>query len=463
MSSLARLWNKGPYRCHRAAACVAAATGLWLGTPPQRVTAQEPERAQVDSLQRELTRVLARLDSLEAVLAAWTPAQAPEPEDPLARLRAQAAAAAAAARGDTVPDPTEEEDQEFEGRQRALQALNPEISVNADVFGQIDGESPDKENFFPREFELSFQAALDPFSRAKLFIGRHFVGGEIVPFDDLAQGEEEGGHGHGDSFGVEEGYLQWVGLPGGVGLKVGKFYQQFGNLNRWHSHALPFQSRPLSHLVFIGEEPLSQSGASLYWLAPTEGAGTYEATLEVTSSGNETLFGDSRRPSYLAHLNAFWDLSTATYFELGVSAITGTHETEEGTADRWLYGLEGAFSWRPPARALYRELSLRGGLMIMDGGSTVGDSSRERATGWWTWGELRFARQWTAGARYEWVQNPEEDSETAWLFAPVLTWWQSEWVRLRLEHDVLGRPDARTWKLLLQVTFAMGPHKHETY
>src|SRR5947199_3300852 len=38
---------------------------------------------------------------------------------------------------------------------------------------------------------------------------------------------------------VEEGYAYWTGLPGKIRLDVGKFRQQFGELNRWHLHAVP--------------------------------------------------------------------------------------------------------------------------------------------------------------------------------------------------------------------------------
>ena len=47
---------------------------------------------------------------------------------------------------------------------------------------------------------------------------------------------------------------------------------------------------------------------------------------------------------------------------------------------------------------------------------------------------------------------------------PTITWWQSEFVFLRLENDyrydsVLGHQNLA----LLQVVWALGPHKHETY
>jgi hypothetical protein len=465
------LRKRSPVRKRSAAAVpparvlLIAATVLYAAAQPGLLSAQEPTTAQVDSLRRELARVLARLDSLEAVIARAVPA-AVEQHDALARLRAAAEAAAAAARDSAQAEP-EAETGQFVSRQRSLQALNPEISLNADLFGRLGKDDPGEQNFIPREFELSFQSSLDPFSRAKIFISRHVEGAEIVPFGEHAHGEGEeegtGGEEEGGEISVEEGYAQWVNLPGGFSLKLGRFFQQFGNLNRWHAHALPFQTRSLPHLAFIGEEALGQTGISVYWLFPIHGFGTYEATFELTRSENGLLFGESRKPSYLGHLNAFWDLTPSTYFELGFSTILGDHEEEEEEFDQRLFGVEGALSWRPAGRSLYREFTMRGGLMIHDRSNTFEEDARDTSLGWWAMGELRFARQWLVGAQVGRVENPEAADETAWLFSPTLTWWQSEWVRLRAEYDILGKPDETQGQLLLQITFAMGPHKHETY
>ena len=144
------------------------------------------------------------------------------------------------------------------GRQRSLQALNPEISVIGDLFGHVDKNDTDADNFFAREFEISIVSNLDPFSRAKVFLSRHEAGGEFAPFAEAGDPDDHGA-GEGGGFAVEEGYVEWVSLPGGIGLKLGKFFQQFGQLNRWHAHALPFQTRSLPHLAFIGEESLAQT------------------------------------------------------------------------------------------------------------------------------------------------------------------------------------------------------------
>jgi hypothetical protein len=59
--------------------------------------------------------------------------------------------------------------------------------------------------------------------------------------------------------------------------------------------------------------------------------------------------------------------------------------------------------------------------------------------------------------------NPEDD-ELRWQVAAYLTWWQSPWVKLRLQYshaDGAERPMED--RLVLQFVFAAGPHKHERY
>lgn len=426
-----------------------------------------------DSLRVEVARLAALVDSLRAeVTRLQAEGQEEEADDALARLR-EAAAAAAAAGGGAAP--ADAEDQEFVGRQRSLQSLNPEISMNADVFGHINPDDANDNNFFPREFELSLQSALDPFSRAKLFISRHGQGPEVVPF--VEEGE---GHGHADEheegeggggFDIEEGYVEWVSLPGGLGLKLGKFQQRFGSLNRWHAHALPFQSRSLPHLAYLGEEALSQAGASVSWLAPFGGgaSGTYEFGVEVTRSENAELFGESARPSVLGHVNGFWQVGGATDVELGLSWINGSFEDEVEFFDRNVFNAEFAFNWIPPARARQTGLTLRGGVMILDGlepaeDPAVGEAA-ESVYGLWSMAELRLSRSWLIGARFDRAESPFEPGEHQWLATPTVTWWQSEFVRVRAGYDYLSGFEGGdgTGMFTLQVTFAMGPHKHESY
>ena len=76
-----------------------------------------------------------------------------------------------------------------------------------------------------------------------------------------------------------------------------------------------------------------------------------------------------------------------------------------------------------------------------------------------------MAANLSLGLRLDGVENPDDPDLFAWSVVPYVTWWQSEYVRLRgeLRHtqdDALADP---VNEVLLQLTWAAGPHKHETY
>ncbi|MGD8278415.1 MAG: hypothetical protein PVH00_10335 [Gemmatimonadota bacterium] len=415
-----------------------------------------------DSVRHEIAALRAQVDSLRAVLRRMERADSTRSASPsdeaLARLRA---AALAAASGEEASRPDEPQESGFVGRQRALQALNPELTVGGDLLGIWREGDPTRDNVQLREIEFVLQATLDPFSRAKVIVSHHAQGTELEPFPALAAGAHE----H-DGFDIEEAYAQWVNLPAGLGLTVGRFRQKLGTYNRWHRHALPWESMPLAYGVLLGHEGLAQTGASVHWLAPPAGFGTYEVWLEATRSGNTTLFGDATTPSVLGHANAFYELSPSTWLELGVTGVTGGFETESGEATRRLLHLEAGLNWRPPGRELYREVTVRGALLRSTGPGPVaadGSFSDRTVHGGFLFTETRLNRRWLAGLRYDRIGDPAGDADAAWMLAPTLTWWQSEFVRARGEYDWLHTASGSRGQLLVQLTFAMGPHKHETY
>ena len=269
-------------------------TRLWLVAAaaliaPAALTAQRPTmQRQVDSLATELRRVQARLDSVLAVLVrlqtaglarADTAVQVARAEsvsvqDDLAALRAAASAAAGVSDSARAAGP--EEPAQFKGREQSQ--LNPEISVTGDIRAIGTAPGIQRNNFDPREFEIGFQSALDPYSHTKIFVS-------------LENGEVS----------VEEGYAYWTGLPGHLRLDAGKFRQSFGELNRWHLHALPETEYPLAVRTYLGSDGLSGTGLSLY--RAFGGFGTHELTGQVTRSASDAeLFGGGGRPSFLVRL-----------------------------------------------------------------------------------------------------------------------------------------------------------------
>ena len=305
----------------------------------------------------------------------------------------------------------------------------------------------------PREFEFSVQAALDPFARTKIFITRE------EDFEIAGLGEEEGeaeAEGHG--FEIEEGYAYWVGLPLGFGAKAGKIRQEIGLYNRWHTHALFDIERPLAAQAFLGEDGLIQTGLSV--TLPTLGLGpsTQTATVEVTAGSNDALFAGGDELSYLANLRSFWDLGPSSYVQFGATGVYGENDGEELTSK--LLGLDFSYRWTPTGRSLYRDLNLKAEWYFVERDIGLAELS---GNGGYFQANYRFARSWLIGARADFL-DPFGDEPDVFQLAPNLTWWQSEWVRFRLQYNYVkpdGGGDNHTF--LLQSVWAVGPHKHETY
>lgn len=409
-----------------------------IASAPGSGWAQERQPADRDSLLVELGALTERLDSLEQVVERLREERADTAEaiDELAALRA--AADSAAARADTTVQP-----QPTGTAGGSLNRLNPEISVTGDVRAGLTAPGPQTDVFDVREFEFSFQAALDPYASTKVFLAW-----------------EEG------SIDLEEGYVYWSGLPGGLGVNLGRLRQQVGELNRVHLHALPESEYPLVIRSYFGEEGLIGDGARVYWMAPFAGLGgaTHELWAEFTVGGNEVLFEDGDRVSYLGHLNNFWQLNEASFLQVGITGLYGENPDQDLRTGG--FGADFRFSWRPPGRELYRSFTLRGEL--------YGVRKRVAGAGDTRWGGYlgalyQFDRRWYVGGRFDYVERLEGPAgEYEWAIVPNVTWRQSEWVYLRGEWQHESGPTAEgsretNDRFLLQVIWAVGPHKHESY
>jgi hypothetical protein len=315
--------------------------------------------------------------------------------------------------------------------------------VTGDVRASAVRPGPQTDAFDVREFEFSFQAALDPYASTKVFLA----------WED-------------DGVDLEEGYAYWSGLPGSIGLDVGRLRQQLGELNRVHLHALPESEYPLVLRTYFGEEGLIGDGARLYWMAPFSGPGgaTHEVWAELTVGGNELLFNDGNRLSFLGHINNFWQLGSASFVQLGLTGMYGENPDEE--LDSRVLGADFRYTWRPPGRELYRSFTVRGEVY---GVRKRFDGEGDTRLGWYLGAEYQLGRGWFAGARFDHVERLQGTAGAHdWAIVPHLTWYQSEWVHLRAEwqhessSDVTGSRETSD-RFLVQVVWAVGPHKHEIY
>ena len=435
-----------------------------LAAGTSRAEAQQVEgravttEAPPDTLQAILADLRARLDSLEAVLAeladeqdlsAWSNRFRARQAGRLGMERGPAAAsrdlealrAAARARAPDPP-PTDTISQPSVLRSRNLAALNPEISVTGDVRITARQPGPQESSVDLREFQVSVQSALDPYSNAKVFFS-------------LEDGEVQ----------LEEAYATWTGLPGAMRLELGKFRQQLGELNRWHLHGVPESEYPLVIHQYFGEDGLVGSGVALYTTAPFHGPGgaVHEIYGQATVGSNEVIFADGDRPSFLLHLNNFWQLNPATYFQLGGTALWGRNPGVD--LESSVYGADARVTWVPPGRGLYRSFTARGEVY---GARQAFGGEGERRWGGYVSGTFQKSIRTYFGARVDWVEPLEGPGDPLWAIVPNVTIWQSEWVFVRAEWQHMSLPTlegtrSRENSFAVQVVWSLGPHKHETY
>jgi len=246
-------------------------------------------------------------------------------------------------------------------------------------------------------------------------------------------------------------------------LKLGKFRQELGLYNRWHNHALLEVDRPLPVLSFVGDDGLIQTGVSLALPLLQTGPLTQSTWLDLAAGTNEALFDGGSQPSFLGRTQSFFDLGPASYLQVGVDGVVGRNSDADLNSS--LISVDVAYRWTPPARALYQDLQLKAEWYF----------ARRNAEGFVTHGNggygqahYKFARQWQVGFRADYLNpyegSPDVQSPDVWQFVPSVSWWQSEWVRLRLQGNIVRRAGEGTdFTLFFQTVWAVGPHKHETY
>jgi hypothetical protein len=397
--------------------------------------------AGTDSLAATLERLNRRVEALRLTRCPAAPgAQIADSSDDLAALRAAAAAAAGQAppaeAGDSGQRKPSEDDgaAQTSGGPRGANLLNPEISATGDV--RLVGEEGGRARGEAHEFEFAFQSALDPYASTKIFLAASEDGVEI-----------------------EEGYIYYTGLPGRLRLDLGKFRQQVGDLNRWHAHALPETEYPLVYQRYLSPEGLSGVGLSLYTNLPFSLLGaTHEVWLQGTSAESGPMLGGTEL-LLLGRVQNFWQLNRSTYAQLGFTGMGGDNS---GVAlqSRTL-GADFRITYRPPEAGTRRDVTFRAEayrLRATESGTTT------NRYGTFLDLSARTSQRWIFGARYDHVEAPRGLANTEWRIVPNITWWQSEFVYLRLEAEHRHTDLEGSHNLLtFQAVWAMGPHKHETY
>lgn len=361
---------------------------------------------------------------------------------------------------------------------------------------QPGGHDPNQRGFTVQNFETIFEGMADPYFRGQAAI--------IYQID--AEGES--------FLEVEEGYLETLSLPGNLQFKAGQYLSEFGRLNQTHPHTWDFADQPLVLGRLLGGDGMRNVGARLSWLTPTPFYS--ELYLSAQNSHGETAFsfrnGNDGEPLFgrlvdqgavrsfndlllVPRYTASFDLTEAQTLVAGVSAAFGPNSTGRD-AETQIYGADLFWKWKAPdhtkgfpfvswqTEALARRYEAGAfdwdlnGDGILDPDEQDNDSDgvadfvpRETLNDWGVYSQLVYGCRpgWTLGLRGDYMAGETADYERMygvdleradrWRVSPNVTWYPTEFSKLRLQYNYDDRDRIDTdQSLWVQFEFLLGAH-----
>jgi hypothetical protein len=396
-----------------------------------------------------------QLDSLAAVVAGLT-----QQLDGLAAQQAQAAPARAPGAFMNIS---------LVGLTTAGWSTEPDVESL-----QLGAHDPRVRGFGIPNAELALDGAVDPYFQARAFI--------VYGLD--AEGET--------TVELEEMYFLTTSLPHNLQLKGGQSFVEFGRQNPQHPHSWGFADQPLVLNRMFGGEGLRSQGVRLGWLLPTSFyteamVGFYNASGETTASfrseespelhggvPDDSPVGDAADFLWVPRVATSLDLSDTQTLLAGASAAFGPNNSGPD-ADTRIVGADVYWKWRPlaaergfpflslQAEALWRRYEAGARAYALDPAATLpAETLRDR--GYYAqllWG---IKPLFVAGIRGEAASGDPSafDSELRgdrWRISPNLTWYPTEFSKLRVQYNYDDRAGIGTdHSLWLQAEILLGAH-----
>jgi hypothetical protein len=361
---------------------------------------------------------------------------------------------------------------------RFIQSLNPDISAIIDLAAgdysdpehtRLSGDDPAATGFNAQEIELAFQAVVDPYFRADIFL--------TIP--NLSGLE------------VEEAFVTTTHLPANFQIKAGVFRAPFGRQNTQHLHMQDFTRRPVINPTFLGTDGLRSPGAEVNWLVPRipfyllVGVAAFSV---APADPNQPLasFGGGNRWdfTYLGYAKAFFNLSQATSLYAGLSFASGNTSqsqskpgslpcqsqlpTANGTTpcdnfSDFLYGADVYLKWKPPNQAQsYASLAWQTEFFLRQIPDLVVNGAAHPQLEGGIYSQLvgQVARRWFIGLRGE-INGLPTGAFVAREYAGALslTCQLSEFARVRAYGEVRGPAHSEiNGAAFLQLEASIGAH-----
>jgi hypothetical protein len=392
----------------------------------------------------------------------------------------------------------------FQSTKGLVQRMNPDISVIIDTnyarisrddvnelyeevagFGHAHGGGEDHGHshgrydpgFNLREVELFLSAEVDPY----------FKGYTTIAF-------------HNNEIDLEEAVLQTTFLPLGLQAKGGKFYSDFGYINRQHPHEWDFFDRPLIYELALGDHGLLEKGLQLTWLAPTRFSLLFG--IEALQGENERTFdqveGEVLPDRDGPRLGVGWvkvspNLPQRHGLQFGLFGALGRHQeahdgNSDGEIDHWLdgdawfaggdlvykyhsgraYG-EGNFTFQGEYFFRRKDLVLQRHDLRPE---FEGRNRIDEQDGLYVQAIYGFLPRWRAGGRLDLVglrnlsrlpSGREDNFDSSYRYSGMMDYSPTEFSRFRVQlsrgHFAIddgGRENF--WEFFVQGIFSLGAH-----
>jgi hypothetical protein len=336
---------------------------------------------------------------------------------------------------------------------------------------------PAQRGFSIRNAELALDGAVDPYFKA--FADVVFM----TDFEDTTDLE------------LEEAYVLSSSLPYGLQVKPGRFFVEFGRQNTQHPHAWDFVDQPLVLNRMFGEDGLRQNGMRLSWLVPTpnyteimlgmfngQGGDAYSFRYlgEEDEEGIRRVYGHATTGRsikgmgdfvYVPRIATSFDLTEVQTLVLGVSAAVGPNDTGDDTRTL-IYGLDTFWKWKSPrAERGWPFVTWQTEILARNfeaGADMNAELPAETLRDWGLYSQVQwgFMLGWSTGLRGEYVtgnagasMDANEERATTTRVSPNVTWYPSEFSKIRLQYNHDWREYAQDANAVwLQLEFMLGAH-----
>lgn len=354
--------------------------------------------------------------------------------------------------------------------------FNPAVSLATDVVADWYGYSGDSQDGFDlglRRVDFLVADWIDPNAFAWI----------TVAYED-------------EEFGLEEGAIEYVGLPGNWSLRGGRFFVDFGKQMQAHIEQLRTIDRPLVLREYLGEE-LPGDGAQLdNWMGigdytlvrfslgafgdlAGESHGEEEEAGPELSAPERAVFGDL---GFTGRLTALHEINDSSTIQFGGSArflsnfafeVDGSDAVAEDL-DNAVYGLDLTYGWISDTGM--RQFTVGGEYLLFDGdiGAEFDDNGTpgnpaddnltvldDSVTGAYGFVDYGWSLVDSAGVQYSFAEEPDASKADLSELDVYYTRRLSDFLRLRFATtfgEVEGGEDYT--RFAVQLTGFIGPHGH---